>query len=139
MRKCRNWQTSKTKDLVVVTSCGFKSHLPQEKRNPKLFQERQFRVFLLHGKLRSPCKKKLRRRRTPRRGKWLPAQPRFGAVCARRTRLCMGNDEKNRFLSTSFGKERIRIRAAKQIHLSPLKSGRSRLVYSSGICKAVPV
>ena len=39
MRKCRNWQTSKTKDLVVVTSCGFKSHLPQEKRNPKLFQE----------------------------------------------------------------------------------------------------
>ena len=55
MRKCRNWQTSKTKDLVVVTSCGFKSHLPQEKRNPKLFQERQFRVFLLHGKLRSRC------------------------------------------------------------------------------------
>ena len=52
MRKCRNWQTSKTKDLVVVTSCGFKSHLPQEKRNPKLFQERQFRVFLLHGKWR---------------------------------------------------------------------------------------
>ena len=30
MRKCRNWQTSKTKDLVVVTSCGFKSHLPHE-------------------------------------------------------------------------------------------------------------
>ena len=29
MRKCRNWQTSKTKDLVVVTPCGFKSHLPQ--------------------------------------------------------------------------------------------------------------
>lgn len=28
MRKCRNWQTSKTKDLVMVTSCGFKSHLP---------------------------------------------------------------------------------------------------------------
>ena len=27
-RKCRNWQTSKTKDLVVVTPCGFKSHLP---------------------------------------------------------------------------------------------------------------
>ncbi len=27
-RKCRNWQTSKTKDLVMVTSCGFKSHLP---------------------------------------------------------------------------------------------------------------
>ena len=29
MRKCRNWQTSKTKDLVVDTPCGFKSHLPQ--------------------------------------------------------------------------------------------------------------
>ena len=28
MRKCRNWQTSKTKDLVTVRSCGFKSHLP---------------------------------------------------------------------------------------------------------------
>ena len=27
-RKCRNWQTSKTKDLVMLTSCGFKSHLP---------------------------------------------------------------------------------------------------------------
>ncbi len=29
MRKCRNWQTSKTKDLVIAMSCGFKSHLPQ--------------------------------------------------------------------------------------------------------------
>ena len=28
-RKCRNWQTSKTKDLVTARSCGFKSHLPQ--------------------------------------------------------------------------------------------------------------
>ena len=28
MRKCRNWQTSKTKDLVAAMSCGFKSHLP---------------------------------------------------------------------------------------------------------------
>ena len=28
MRKCRNWQTSKTKDLVIAISCGFKSHLP---------------------------------------------------------------------------------------------------------------
>ncbi len=28
MRKCRNWQTSKTKDLVTAMSCGFKSHLP---------------------------------------------------------------------------------------------------------------
>ena len=32
MRKCRNWQTSKTKDLVLATACGFKSHLPHEKR-----------------------------------------------------------------------------------------------------------
>ncbi len=29
MRRCRNWQTSKTKDLVAVKSCGFKSHPPQ--------------------------------------------------------------------------------------------------------------
>ena len=27
----RNWQTSKTKDLVVDTPCGFKSHLPHKK------------------------------------------------------------------------------------------------------------
>ena len=31
MRKCRNWQTSKTKDLVIAISCGFKSHLPHWK------------------------------------------------------------------------------------------------------------
>ena len=29
-RKCRNWQTSKTKDLVAAMSCGFKSHLPHK-------------------------------------------------------------------------------------------------------------
>ncbi len=28
VRKCRNWQTSKTKDLVAAMSCEFKSHLP---------------------------------------------------------------------------------------------------------------
>ena len=28
MRKCWNWQTGKTKDLVSDTTCGFKSHLP---------------------------------------------------------------------------------------------------------------
>ena len=34
MRKCWNWQTGKTKDLVSVTTCGFKSHLPHwEKGN----------------------------------------------------------------------------------------------------------
>ena len=36
MRKCRNWQTSKTKDLVLVTACGFKSHLPHEKGNRQI-------------------------------------------------------------------------------------------------------
>ncbi len=30
MRKCRNWQTSKTKDLVAFGLCGFKSHLPHQ-------------------------------------------------------------------------------------------------------------
>ena len=34
-RKCRNWQTSKTKDLVGVFSCGFKSHLPHEELRSK--------------------------------------------------------------------------------------------------------
>ena len=28
VRECWNWQTGKTKDLVGVCSCGFKSHLP---------------------------------------------------------------------------------------------------------------
>ena len=28
LRECWNWQTGKTKDLVGVCSCGFKSHLP---------------------------------------------------------------------------------------------------------------
>ena len=31
-RKCWNWQTGKTKDLVHVFACGFKSHLPQDLR-----------------------------------------------------------------------------------------------------------
>ena len=30
MRECWNWQTGKTKDLVGVCSCGFKSHLPHD-------------------------------------------------------------------------------------------------------------
>ena len=33
MRKCRNWQTSKTKDLVAFELCGFKSHLPHYERS----------------------------------------------------------------------------------------------------------
>ena len=28
VRECWNWQTGKTKDLVGVCSCGFKSHFP---------------------------------------------------------------------------------------------------------------
>lgn len=28
VRKCWNWQTGKTKDLVLGSTCGFKSHLP---------------------------------------------------------------------------------------------------------------
>ena len=36
MRKCWNWQTGKTKDLVTARPCGFKSHLPHEK-NLRLF------------------------------------------------------------------------------------------------------
>ena len=27
-RECWNWQTGKTKDLVLLATCGFKSHLP---------------------------------------------------------------------------------------------------------------
>ena len=35
LRECWNWQTGKTKDLVGVCSCGFKSHLPHfRERNP---------------------------------------------------------------------------------------------------------
>ena len=30
LRRCRNWQTSQTKDLVAAMSCGFKSHSPQK-------------------------------------------------------------------------------------------------------------
>ncbi len=30
MRMWRNWQTHETQNLAVVTSCGFKSHHPQE-------------------------------------------------------------------------------------------------------------
>ena len=35
-RKCRNWQTSKTKDLVVDTPCGFKSHLPHKENGHEM-------------------------------------------------------------------------------------------------------
>ena len=48
-RKCRNWQTSKTKDLVVVTPCGFKSHLPHKETG-----NRSFPVFFFLSKLIPP-------------------------------------------------------------------------------------
>ena len=45
LRECWNWQTGKTKDLVGVCSCGFKSHLPHfRKRNPS----RQGSFFVSH-------------------------------------------------------------------------------------------
>ena len=31
-----NWQTSKTKDLVVGTPCGFKSHLPHKENGHEM-------------------------------------------------------------------------------------------------------
>ena len=51
MRKCRNWQTSKTKDLVAAMSCGFKSHLPQVSVLPvSMLFMRVYRLFfyLIH-------------------------------------------------------------------------------------------
>ena len=46
MRKCRNWQTSKTKDLVAAMSCGFKSHLPQVSVLPvSMLFMRAYRLF----------------------------------------------------------------------------------------------
>ena len=62
LRKCRNWQTSKTKDLVVDTPCGFKSHLPHKKTGNFCF--RSFFInqllfvisyYLLSDRLFSPC------------------------------------------------------------------------------------
>ena len=44
-RKCRNWQTSKTKDLVTVRSCGFKSHLPQSVESLEYLIIQVFRAF----------------------------------------------------------------------------------------------
>ena len=36
-RECWNWQTGKTKDLVGVCSCGFKSHLPHTEKRAESF------------------------------------------------------------------------------------------------------
>ena len=46
MRKCWNWQTGKTKDLVSVTTCGFKSHLPHEFRGLRNVEKSTFLGFL---------------------------------------------------------------------------------------------
>ena len=37
-RECWNWQTGKTKDLVGVCSCGFKSHLPHISKRAESFE-----------------------------------------------------------------------------------------------------
>ena len=37
VRECWNWQTGKTKDLVGVCSCGFKSHLPHTEKRAESF------------------------------------------------------------------------------------------------------
>ena len=51
MRKCRNWQTSKTKDLVLIASVWVQvpsSALEKEKRKPHL--SCWFPLFLLYRK-----------------------------------------------------------------------------------------
>ena len=50
MRKCRNWQTSKTKDLVLIASVWVQvpsSALEKEKREPFI---REVSSFLLYRK-----------------------------------------------------------------------------------------
>ena len=37
MRECWNWQTGKTKDLVHVFACGFKSHFPHIEKETEWF------------------------------------------------------------------------------------------------------
>ena len=55
MRKCRNWQTSKTKDLVMVTSCGFKSHRRQLFLVAEAFGFIVLRLFLCAETHRCNC------------------------------------------------------------------------------------
>ena len=50
LRECWNWQTGKTKDLVGVCSCGFKSHLPHWKVLNYL-DFLGFSTFLLYPKI----------------------------------------------------------------------------------------
>ena len=52
MRKCWNWQTGKTKDLVLVLACGFKSHLPQcLKRARNLINQRFLAFFMSENRI----------------------------------------------------------------------------------------
>ena len=47
MRECWNWQTGKTKDLVGVCSCGFKSHLPHTEKRAESFDFIQVFCFFI--------------------------------------------------------------------------------------------
>ena len=64
-RKCRNWQTSKTKDLVGVFSCGFKSHLPHERLKLKglglfcLSMEDSLELLAEYGYIDKKCLQKM--------------------------------------------------------------------------------
>ena len=46
-RECWNWQTGKTKDLVGVCSCGFKSHLPHTEKRTENFDFIQVFCFFI--------------------------------------------------------------------------------------------
>ena len=46
MRKCRNWQTSKTKDLVAAMPCGFKSPSSAGENEPQDFVINVLRFFV---------------------------------------------------------------------------------------------
>ena len=51
-RECWNWQTGKTKDLVGVCSCGFKSHLPHIGKWQKALILFRFSAFFIFWMIR---------------------------------------------------------------------------------------
>ena len=64
MRKCRNWQTSKTKDLVLIASVWVQvpsSALEKEKRKPFDMEVSSF-LYILKIELYMLCKTKSYRR-----------------------------------------------------------------------------
>ena len=64
MRKCRNWQTSKTKDLVLIASVWVQvpsSALEKEKREPFIREVSSF-LYILKIELYMLCKTKSYRR-----------------------------------------------------------------------------